>query len=102
MVETLDVFPTLCDLAGITKPDFVDGVSLLPLLNNPNSTGHSAVAYSRGARTIRTKTHRLILHDDGYTELYDHTSVEKETKNVAAANASLIKRLTTRLQNRLN
>ncbi|HJN90515.1 MAG TPA: sulfatase [Verrucomicrobiota bacterium] len=31
-VELLDVFPTLCDLAGIDTPDFVQGESLLPLL----------------------------------------------------------------------
>ena len=27
IVESLDVFPTLCDLAGLPVPDFVDGVS---------------------------------------------------------------------------
>jgi len=101
-VETLDVFPTLCDLTGLPKPAFVHGVSLLPLLNDPASPGHPAIAYSRGARTIRTETHRLIVHKDGYAELYDHTSAAKETKNVAERHASLVKRLTTRLQNRLD
>ena len=91
MVETLDVFPTLCDLAGLPMPDFVDGVSLRPLLDDPASPGHPAIAYSRSARTIRTETHRLIVHNDGYAELYDHTSAAKETKNVAGTHASLVR-----------
>ena len=102
MVETLDVFPTLCELVGLPRPDFVDGVSLRPLLDDPDSLGHPAIAYHRDAKTIRTETHRLILYDDGYAELYDHTSAAKETKNVAEANASLVKQLTTRLQDRLD
>ena len=102
VVETLDVFPTLCDLAGLPVPDFVDGVSLRPLLDDPDSDGHAAVAYHRKARTIRTDTHRLILHDDGYAELYDHSSPEKETRNVAASNESLVAQLTQRLRVRLS
>ena len=102
IVETLDVFPTLCDLAGLPVPDFVHGVSLRPLLENPASEGHAAIAYHRRARTIRTDTHRLILHDDGYAELYDHSSSDKETKNIAASNASLVALLTERLRDRLS
>lgn len=101
MVETLDLFPTLCDLAGLPEPKFVDGVSLRPLLSDPTASGHPAVAYKGGAKTIRTKTHRLILHRNGHAELYDHTSAAKETKNVADANPAVVKRLTKQLQSRL-
>ena len=101
MVETLDVFPTLCDLTGLPTPDFVHGVSLRPLLDDPTSPGHPAISYQGSTRTIRTETHRLILHNDGYAELYDHTSVEKETKNIAESNPSLVKQLTARVQRRL-
>ena len=102
MVETLDVFPTLCGLAGLPLPDFVDGVSLQALLDNPASHGHPAISYGGKSKTIRTDTHRLIVHDDGFVELYDHASVEKETKNVAEANPALVKELLARLHNRLN
>lgn len=101
VVETLDVFPTLCELTGLPTPDFVEGVSLRPLLDDPSSSGHPAVAYHGKARTIRTETHRLILHSDGYTELYDHTSRAKETMNIAQANGSLVEMLTSGLQDRL-
>lgn len=102
IVETLDLFPTLADLAGLPSPDFVHGVSLRPLLGDPNSIGHSAIAYHREAKTIRTDTHRLVLHDDGYVELYDHLSVAKETKNIAASNVSLVTQLSQRLRDRLS
>lgn len=32
--EFVDVFPTICDLAGVKIPDVVDGKSLKPLMNN--------------------------------------------------------------------
>ena len=101
IVETLDVFPTLCDLAGLPQPDFVDGISLRPLLEDPASSGHPAISYGSGAKTIRTDTHRLIVHNDGHAELYDHTSTEKETKNIATANPDLVGDLLSSLKERL-
>ncbi|MEN8755924.1 MAG: sulfatase [Akkermansiaceae bacterium] len=35
LVELLDIYPTLCDLAGITKPDHIEGKSFAPLLDQP-------------------------------------------------------------------
>ncbi len=97
MVETLDVFPTLCEIAGLPKPTFVNGVSLFPILKNPASPGHPALAYKGTTQTIRTETHRLIAHKDGYNELYDHTSPAGETRNLAEANPQLVKQLRARL-----
>ena len=61
----------------------------------------AAISYGAGARTIRTDTHRLIAHKNGYAELYDHTSAEKETRNIAEANPDLVERLLKRLEERL-
>ena len=102
VVETLDLFPTLCDLSGVAIPDFVKGKSLRPIVKDPLSPGHAAISYFRNAKTIRTETHRLILHKDGYAELYDHTSAEKETKNIATSNSSLIDQLSKQLKSRLD
>ncbi|MGB5668766.1 MAG: sulfatase, partial [Maribacter sp.] len=43
LVELVDIYPTLCDLAGIEVPDHVEGYSFKPLLNNPNLDWKSAV-----------------------------------------------------------
>jgi iduronate 2-sulfatase len=93
----------LCDLAGLPAPDFVDGVSLRPLLKDPSSPGHAAVAYnSTQARSVRTETHRLILHNkDGYAELYDHTSPAKETENIAEDHPGLVEKLSLIIRERL-
>jgi iduronate 2-sulfatase len=34
LTEFVDIFPTLCELAGMQKPDSLDGVSLVPLMKN--------------------------------------------------------------------
>ena len=101
LVETLDIFPTLCDLAGLPAPNFAQGASLRPILEKPDSPGHPAVSYTR-ARTIRTDTHRLIVHPDGHLELYDHRSAEKETKNVAGQHPEIAEDLLMQLSRRLD
>jgi len=101
VVETLDVFPTLCELTGLPTPAFAQGVSLGPILDDPTAPGHTAVSYGRG-RTIRTDSHRLIAHADGFMELYDHTTPHGETRNVAATNPTLVDTLMSQLQSRLH
>lgn len=101
MVETLDLFPTLCELTGLSVPDFVQGVSLRPQLVDPDAAGHPAIAYHGRARTIRTATHRLVVHHDDFVELYDHTTVAGETVNVAADHAELVAKLAAQLKLRL-
>jgi iduronate 2-sulfatase len=39
LVELVDLYPTLCDLAGLSKPIHLAGKSLLPLLDNPDVKG---------------------------------------------------------------
>jgi len=101
VVETLDIFPTLCDLAGISTPGYVQGVSLKNILTAPETLGHSAIAYTNNASTIRTSTHRMTLHEDGFAELYNHATAEKETENVAEQHPELVEELTHSLQARL-
>ncbi len=100
VVETVDIFPTLSELAGLPHPDFSDGKSLLPQLTDPELSGRGAFGYHGKARTLRTDTHRLILHHDGYMELYDHTAPEKETKNLAEAFPELCEELKIEIANR--
>lgn len=102
IVETLDIFPTLAGLAKLPKPDYVDGRTLQPLLDDPGKTEHrAAIAYRNSNRTVRTATHRLISHKGDYTELYDHTSPEKETVNISAENEKLVTELKALIAKRL-
>ena len=101
MVETLDIFPTLSEIADLPAPKFAHGVSLGSILQDPSSPGHTAVSYAN-AKTIRGDTHRLIVHKDGKTELYDHQSDEGETKNVAAEHPEIVNELKAQLEKRLS
>ncbi len=102
MVATIDIFPTLCDLTGIEIPGFTQGESLVPILKRPDTRGHNAFGYFRNAKTLRTDTHRMILHDDGFAELYNHQSPEKETLNIASDNPELVSQLSLELNEKLN
>lgn len=43
LVEFIDVYPTVCELAGVDPPDRLEGVSLVPLLDDPASSGRDVV-----------------------------------------------------------
>ncbi len=43
LVELVDMYPTLCDLAGVTLPEHLEGQSFAPLLQNPNREWKKAV-----------------------------------------------------------
>ena len=93
VIETLDIFPTLCELTGISLPSFISGVSLKPLLKDPSGDGHTALSYTGDATTLRTSAYRLTVHRDGFVELYDHTKPDGETTNIAAQNPEIVKEL---------
>lgn len=103
IVETLDIFPTLCELTSLPEPDFTDGQSLVPMLMAPQLPGHDAVSYTGRAKTIRTDAFRMIRHEDGHVELYTHLDrdPDAETVNVAQENPAVVSKLTERLNKRL-
>ena len=100
VVETVDLFPTLVDLAGLDQPDFTHGTSLRPMLEDPHVSGHTAFGYSGKARTLRTDRYRFTLHEDGYAELYDHESAAGETQNLAQEHPDKVAELTQLLHER--
>jgi iduronate 2-sulfatase len=100
IVESIDLFPTLCELAGLPAPAGLHGRSLLPLLRDPDASGRPAVSYT-AAQTIRTDRFRLIEHRDGAVELYDHDDPRGETANVAEQHPRQVERLRRLLKDRL-
>lgn len=89
LVEFIDVYPTLCDLAGLTAPEHLQGASLVPVMKNPNAPGKQfAIGRFKTGDTIRSDTHRFSEYRGprgGVTGsmLYDHVSDPDENINVA-------------------
>ena len=113
LAELLDLFPTLCDLVGIDRPDFVEGTSLLPNLKDTSVRVNDA-AYSQYYRkfegqeymgyAIRTGEYRFIEWREFFTgevtarELYDHRHDHSETINITeSAPQEVIDQLTATL-----
>jgi len=94
-VETLDLYPTIIDYAGLPAPHKLPGASLRPLLDKP-SAKWDRPAYTqvrRGntnnfffGRSVRTERWRYTEWDDGRkgSELYDERKDPGEHKNLAS------------------
>lgn len=100
VVETIDIYPTICDLAKLPKPAGLDGDSLVPHLNQPDQPGDTAVSYTGNATTIRDSSHRLIVHRNGYAELYDHRLDGGEEFNIADRKPEIVRKLKEQLQSK--
>lgn len=101
IVETIDLYPTLCQLAGLPVPAFLDGTSLVPELEEPAIAGGAAASYHLGNKTLRTDRYRLIVHRDGGVELYDHDSHERETQNLAEEKPEVVAQLKQELERKM-
>lgn len=90
LVELLDLYPTLCDLAGLSKPDHLDGRSVEPLLHNPNQPWKQAVTGRfHNWDTMRTPRYRYSFQRNENGDvvadmLYDHQVDPAETVNIAS------------------
>jgi iduronate 2-sulfatase len=85
LVETTDIFPSLCALAGIAAPATVQGRDFTPLLDNPKQAFHEA-AYSRflSADAVITNQFSYTSYENGKSEmLYDLSKDPQENRNVA-------------------
>ena len=66
LVSQIDVFPTFCDLIGGERPDWLEGVSLLPILKGEKSVRDSIYAEinyhaaRNPQRCVRTKRYKYI------------------------------------------
>ncbi len=123
ITELIDMYPSLCELAGIPTPEYMQGLSFVPLMENPQLPWKKA-AFSQFHRrpkvtpdgnrymgySLKTKTHHYIEwyywdHVTGergdfvVSELYDSVSDPDENKNIAmlSENEALVDALSEQL-----
>lgn len=106
LVEHIDLFPTLCDLAGVQIPNTVQGRSLQPLLGeSPAPADWRDAVFSQidTLQMIRTKNHKLNVYDGIPGELYDLQADSDEFYNrlddpgYADVQADLLQKLKQRM-----
>jgi iduronate 2-sulfatase len=102
LAESVDVYPTLCELAGLPTPKGLDGASFVAALKDPAATTKEAVlhVYPRGpllGRAVRTARYRLVEWkkigepaESSVLELYDYEADADETQNLAAAKPDVV------------
>ena len=96
LVEFVDIYPTVCELANVAPPAHLEGQSVVPLLQS-NETAWKGAAFSEFLRagffrgySIRTDRYRYTRWVDTRSnelmaeELYDHQQDPLETRNIAA------------------
>jgi len=102
LVELVDLYPTLAELAGLTPPTNLQGASLAPLLDDPRA-GRNRPAFTQVSRNdfsghaVRTERWRYIEWDNGKrgAELYDEVADPREYRNLARdpASASVVEEM---------
>lgn len=101
LIETVDIYPTLAELAGLPVPQGLDGKSFAKLLSQPNAPhrDHAIHVYPRSnliGRAIRTSRYRLVewkslgarkesavgSKETSEYELYDYKADPNESRNL--------------------
>ena len=82
LVEFVDLYPTICDLAGLNLPGHLQGKSLAPVMNDP-SIRHKTAIFARyhGGETVRTDRFQYSEWKGGSAMFYDHKLDPDENKN---------------------
>lgn len=108
LIEFVDIYPSLCEMAGLPVPAYLHGTSFVPLVNDPSRPGKKAV-FSQFLRegiwvapdgveymgyAIRTDHYRYVVWKNWKTktvaaaELYDHRTDPGENVNLAGKSES--------------
>ncbi|TDU81288.1 iduronate 2-sulfatase [Prosthecobacter fusiformis] len=105
LIETVDIYPTLSDLAGLSAPQALEGKSFASVVKDPTQKARDSVihVYPRNdllGRAIRTDRYRFVewkkagsSEAPDATELYDYQEDPLETKNLASERPEVVKEL---------
>jgi iduronate 2-sulfatase len=105
LVESVDIYPTLCNLVGLRVPEGLDGASFDATLKDTSAPTKEAVfhVYPRRnmiGRAVRTAQHRLVEWkrpgadaESAILELYDYEADPDETKNLVAEQPEVVAKL---------
>lgn len=109
-LETVDLYPTIAELAGLKAPEGLDGKSQATVVKDPAKSvrEHITHVYPRSGgllgRAIRTSQYRMVEWkkpgepaETAIFELYDYQADPLETKNQAAERPEILAELKSQL-----
>ena len=107
LTELVDIYPTLCHACHLPIPSQLEGLSLLPVIEQPTRPWKTATfsqlnRSGKDISSIRTERYRYTewgSHGRGGRELYDYDADPNETTNVSdlPENAELVSHLSEQL-----
>ncbi len=105
LVELVDIYPTLCDACQLPIPSQLEGISMIPVIEQPTRSWKTAAFSQKGHRTgntMRTKQYRYTewgRNGSFGVELYDYDTDPDETINIAnlPENVELVANLSEQL-----
>ena len=84
----IDLYPTLADMCGLSKPSHLEGQSLMPQLQNVDAKRPPVITtFFENNHAVRSARWRYIRYSTGDEELYDHDSDPHEWHNLAEKHA---------------
>lgn len=101
-VETVDIYPTLAELAGLPAPANLDGISFVAAAKDASQPARPYVThvYPKGGvlgRAIRNSSHRMVEWKqigaepgEAEIELYDYVNDALETQNIASEQPEIV------------
>lgn len=101
LVEQVDLYPTLANLAGLEVPEHCEGIDLAPVIERDTAVREGALCVTRKGQLWRTLDHAYMRYDEGGYELYDMNADPRQFTNLAETSEELRARLDAALEARL-
>lgn len=100
LVESIDIYPTLCLMSGLPIPKRCAGIVLYGMDDDPRQTAYTT---KQGGHLLRTKDWAYMLYKDGSEELYDMQADPKQFTNLVkdAESAEALKKMRGLLDSKL-
>lgn len=108
LAETIDIFPTLADICGLSLPEYLEGTSLASIIENPESKARNFAlsarnAYGAKGYSIRDEKFRLMVWDrvdkPSEVELFDYSETSLPTENVVRNHPDKVNELMAIMRN---
>ena len=107
--ELVDIYPTLCELAGITPPNYIQGKSLTAVLENPKTILKDEVytRYKQGEAVIdKNYSYTEFVQGNKYlgNMLYDMKNDKEQNVDISKLpeNKALVKKYSIKLEEMRN